>query len=112
MEVGGLYGVRSRFGWVFGQVLLYGTAGLAIAPWDTSAVSAATAMQLGGVSSTNYGVAAGVGIEYKLALQLGLRAELMHYGLPGLDLVVPGIGTASEHFESAAGRVGIIWSFN
>ena len=112
MEVAGVYSVRSRFGWVFGQVLLYGTAGLAIAPWDTSAVSSTTAMQLGGVSSTNYGVAAGVGIEYKLASHLGLRAELMHYGLPGLDLVVPGVGAASEHFESAVGRVGIIWSFN
>src|SRR6516225_10172032 len=61
MDVEGVYSVRSRFGWVFGQVLLYGTAGLAIVPWDASAVSSITAKELGGVSSTNYGVAAGVG---------------------------------------------------
>ena len=112
MDVEGVYSVRSRFGWVFGQVLLYGTAGLAIVPWDASAVSSITAKELGGVSSTNYGVAAGVGIEYKLVTHLGLRAEVMHYGLPGLDLIVPGVGPSSDHFESGVGRLGIIWSFN
>ena len=53
-----------------------------------------------------------MGIEYKLVTHLGLRAEVMHYGLPGLDLIVPGVGPSSDHFESAVGRLGIIWSFN
>ena len=64
------------------------------------------------MSGINYGVAAGVGIEYRLAQHLGLRAEFVHYGLPGLDLVVPGVGPTTDHFDSAQARVGIIWSLN
>ncbi|MBO0742600.1 MAG: acyloxyacyl hydrolase, partial [Hyphomicrobiaceae bacterium] len=82
MEVDGTYSVRARFGWVFGPALLYGTAGLAIAPWRMSIKNPTTAVEFAGSSSTAFGVAVGAGTEVQLAPHLGLRAEIMHYGVP------------------------------
>jgi lipid A 3-O-deacylase len=112
MDVDGVYSVRSRFGWVFGPALLYGTAGLAIAPWHMSVRNSITPLELASSSSTGFGVAVGAGIEVELAPHVGLRAEVMHYGLPLLDLSVPGAGSSSDHFESTAARAGIAWYFN
>jgi hypothetical protein len=36
----------------------------------------------------------------------------MHYGVPALDLSVPGVGSTSDHFESTAARGGIAWYLN
>src|SRR5262249_2999563 len=33
IAVSGLYSVRPRFGWIIGNTLLYGSGGLALAPW-------------------------------------------------------------------------------
>jgi hypothetical protein len=71
-----------------------------------------TAVELANSSATGYGVAVGAGIEVQLAPPLGLRAEVVHYGLPVLDLFVPGAGSTSDHFESTAGRAGVAWYFN
>jgi lipid A 3-O-deacylase len=108
-DVTGLYSVRSRFGWVLGNGLIYGTAGLAIAPWDSRAQS--LGVSLGSTSALNYGVAVGAGFEYKLTPHLGVRAEIMHYGLPGRDLFITGTGPATDQFESLVGRAGISWYF-
>jgi hypothetical protein len=112
MDVEGVYSLRARFGYIFGQLLLYGTAGLAVSPWATSAVNTMTAVDLGRVSATAYGVAIGAGIEWKLAPHLGWRGEIVHYGMPGSDLSVPGVGSTSDHFESSVGRMGLAWYFN
>ena len=112
MEAQGLYSVRSRFGWVIGNGLIYGTAGLAIAPWENTATNIATSAQLGNVSAINYGVAVGAGFEYKLGSHLGVRVEIMHYGLPGRDLFIQGTGPATDQFQSTVGRAGISWYFN
>jgi lipid A 3-O-deacylase len=112
MDVDGIYSVRARFGYLFGQALLYGTAGLAISPSTTRALNAITAAELGRASATLYGVAVGAGIEWKFLPHLGVRAEFMHYGSPGHDLVVPGTGTTSDRFESSVGRLGLAWYFN
>ena len=111
MDVHGLYSVRSRFGWVIDQAMIYGTAGLAMANWDSSAVNTVTGQQVGNVSGMNYGVAVGAGIEYKLTANLGVRAEIMHYGLPGRDLFILGTGPATDQFGSIVGRAGISWYF-
>ncbi len=112
MDVDGIYSVRSRFGWVFGPALLYGTAGLAITPWHMSVSNTLTGVELTSASATGFGVAVGAGVEVQLATHLGLRAEVMHYGVPALDLLVPGVGSTSDHFESTAARAGIAWYFN
>jgi lipid A 3-O-deacylase len=111
-DIDGIYSVRARFGWVFGPALLYGTAGLAIAPWHMSVRNTITAAELASSSSTGFGVAVGTGIEFQLTPHLGLRAEVMHYGVPMLDLIVPGVGSTSDHLESTAARAGIAWYFN
>jgi lipid A 3-O-deacylase len=112
MDVHGVYSVRPRFGWVIDRaMMIYGTGGLAIANWDSSAVNTATGQRLGSTSATNYGVAVGAGIEYKLAPNLGLRAEIMHYGLPGTDLFISGVGGATDQLQSTVGRAGISWYF-
>jgi len=112
MDVHGLYSVRSRFGWVIDQAMIYGTAGLAVAQWDSSAVNLTTGQQIATMRATNYGVVVGAGVEYKLAPHLGVRAEIIHYGLPGVDLFVPGTGLTTNQFESSVGRAGIAWYFN
>jgi hypothetical protein len=112
MDIDGISSARSRFGWVFGPALLYGTAGLAITPWHMKVRNTLTAVELASSSATGYGVAVGTGIEVRLAPHLGVRAEVMHYGVPALDLTVPGVGSTSDHFESTAGRAGIAWYFN
>ena len=112
MDVHGIYSVRTRFGWVFDRAMIYGTGGLAIANWDSSAVNTATGVRLGGSSATNYGVAVGAGIEYKLAPNLGVRAEIMHYGLPGKDLSISGVGTTTDQFQSTVARAGFSWYFH
>jgi hypothetical protein len=57
------------------------------------------------------GRAVGTGFEYKLGSHLGVRAEIMHYGLPGRDLAITGVGAATDKFESLVGRAGITWYF-
>ena len=111
MDVHGLYSVRSRFGWVIGSTMIYGTAGVSIAPWDNSAVDLNTTQQLAGASAISYGVAVGGGIEYKLTPNFGVRAEIVHHGIPGWDLPVPGTGSVTNQFESTVGRAGITWYF-
>jgi lipid A 3-O-deacylase len=111
MDVHGLYSVRPRFGWVVDRTMIYGTGGLAIATWDNGAVNTATGQRLGNLSAVNYGVAVGAGIEHKFTPNLAARAEIMHYGLPGLDLTIQGVGTATDQFQTTVGRVGITWYF-
>jgi lipid A 3-O-deacylase len=111
MDVHGLYSVRPRFGWVIDNAMIYGTGGLVIANWDTRAVNTGTGVPLAAMSATNYGVAVGAGIEYKVTPHLGFRAEIIHYGLPGFDLTVPGLGNTNNQFESTVGRAGVSWYF-
>ena len=70
-----------------------------------------TTLEQGGTSAINYGVAVGTGFEYKLGSHLGVRAEIMHYGLPGRDVSITGVGPANDKFESLVGRAGITWYF-
>ena len=111
MEVSGVYSVRPRFGWVIGDAMIYGTGGLALAYWDAGVTNTATSAQLGKVSGINYGVAVGGGIEYKLGPHFGVRAEIMHYGIPGQDVTVTGVGTVTNQFQSTVGRIGLMWHF-
>jgi lipid A 3-O-deacylase len=109
MTIGGIYSVRARFGWVFDNIMVYGSGGVALTPWESSVVSLATSQQFDRASGLNYGVAVGAGIEYKLLQNLGVRAEVMHYGVAGWDLNLPAAGTTTNQFQSYVGRVGITW---
>jgi len=109
MDINGVYSVRARFGWVFNNVMVYGSGGVAVTPWDSSVVNLATSQRLDLASGLNYGVAVGGGIEYKPFRHLGVRAEFMHFGVAGWDLNLPTAGTTSNQFQSYVGRVGITW---
>jgi opacity protein-like surface antigen len=104
--------VRSRLGWVIDSSLFYATGGFAVADWDSSAADTTTGRQLASGRSVGYGVAVGVGVEHKLTRNLSARAEVLHYGVPGGDLGIPGIGITSTQLQSAVGRMGLSWTFN
>jgi opacity protein-like surface antigen len=107
MEISGVYSVRARFGWVVSNLMVYGTGGVALAPWQSSVVNLTTSQRFDQAGGLNYGVAVGAGIEYKLLPNLGVRAEVMHYGVAGWDLNLPTAGTTADQFQSYVGRVGI-----
>ena len=109
MDIGGVYSVRARFGWAFDNVMVYGSGGVALTPWASSVINLTTSQRLDHASGLNYGVAVGAGIEYKPFQHLGVRAEVVHYGVAGWDLNLPTAGTTSNQFQSLVGRIGITW---
>jgi opacity protein-like surface antigen len=111
MSAEGIYSVRPKFGWVIDTMMIYGSGGLALAPWQASAVSA-TGQRLDHVSGLDYGVAVGGGLELKLSQSINVRGEIMHYGLPGWDLNLPAAGATSTLMESTVGRVGVSFYFH
>ena len=112
MELSSIYSVRTRFGWAFHDVLIYGTGGVTLAPWDEAVIDLATSKKLDHTSGFNFGVAVGAGIEYKPIEWIGIRAEFMHYGIPGSGLGIPVAGKTADQFQSYAGRLGISWYFH
>jgi lipid A 3-O-deacylase len=108
-EVRGVYSARARFGWVINNGMIYGTGGVALTPWDASVMNLAT--RFDHASGVNAGVAVGAGLEYKLGASLGVRGEVMHYGMFGWGLDLPAAGPTSNQFQSTIGRVGISWYF-
>jgi hypothetical protein len=87
MDLSGVYSARARFGWVIGSVMIYGSGGVAMTPWDSSVLNLATSQKL------------------------GVRAELEHYGVAGWDLNLPTAGSTANQFQSYVARVGITWYF-
>jgi len=110
-DIKGVYSARARFGWVIDNVMIYGSGGVALAPWDSSVIDPVTKQALDHVTGLNFGVAVGAGLEYKPFEHLGVRAEVLHYGLAGWDLKLPAAGTTATQFESYVGRVGVTWYF-
>jgi opacity protein-like surface antigen len=111
MDLSGVYSARARFGWVIGSVMIYGSGGVAMTPWDSSVLNLATSQKLDQARGLNYGVAVGAGIEYKPTQNLGVRAELEHYGVAGWDLNLPTAGSTANQFQSYVARFGITWYF-
>ncbi len=111
MDVHGVYGMRARFGWVIDRLMLYGSGGVAVTPWDSAVRDIATSVKLDHASGLNYGVTVGAGIEYKPSQNFGVRAELVHYGVAGWDLSVPPAGATMNQFQSYVGRIGFTWYF-
>jgi len=92
--------------------MIYGTAGVALTPWDASVVNLATPQKLDHATGVNSGVAVGTGLEYKLGGSLAVRGEVLHYGMFGWSLHLPTEGPTSNQFQSTVGRVGISWYFH
>jgi outer membrane immunogenic protein len=112
MDIHGVYSVRPKFGWVIGSALVYATGGVALAPWQSRVLNLATVQSLDHANGLNYGVAVGAGVEHKLAPNLGVRAEFLHYGIAGWDLNLPPAGSTANQFQSSVARVGFAWYFH
>ena len=112
LEVNGVYSVEARFGWVIQNVLVYGSGGVALAPWDASVVDLATAQKLDRITGVNYGVAVAAGVEYKPMQNLGIRAELAHYGMDGWAVTLPAAGRTANQFQNYDARLGVTWYFH
>jgi len=137
-SIGWFSTIRPRIGFLAtDQLLLYGTAGLAIAGVNESvsySASTAGASAVGGFSfvcvaantpclqnagtRTVAGWTAGGGAEYAIDRMLSVKAEYLYVGLPstGVGAVVP--GTAPASFNAAFSRpnfqavkVGLNWNF-
>jgi opacity protein-like surface antigen len=109
-QVSGVYSARARFGWVVDNGMIYGTAGVALTPWDASVLNAAS-QRLDQATGVNAGVAVGAGLEYKLGASLAVRGEVLHNGMFGWGLDLPAAGRTSDQFQNTVGRVGISWYF-
>ncbi len=107
----GVVSLRPRAGWVIDNTLFYLTGGLAVASWDSTAVNTTTGRVLATGRSLSHGVALGAGVEHKFTRNLRARAEVLHYGVYGTDLSIPGIGVTATQFQSTVGRMGLSWTF-
>ena len=112
VDVSALYSIRTRFGWIWGSTMVYGTGGLTIATLDAVAANAATGQTAHAAETVNYGVAVGAGLEHKLTSHLAIRAEAIHYGLPTESIFLQDNGVATVHFQSTVGRIGLAWYLN
>ena len=102
--------VRGRFGVAFDQVLLYGTAGLALA--DAKLGASAAGLNLSD-SQTLTGWTAGAGIEWMFMPRWSVKAEYLYRSFGGQTFFAaqlpPGISTGTLNINS--GQVGINYHF-
>jgi outer membrane immunogenic protein len=68
--------VRGRLGYAFTSMMIYATGGFAFASHDFSLNDGLTSMR---VSETHLGYVVGAGLEWKVAPQMSLRGEALHY---------------------------------
>lgn len=95
--------LRGRVGYAAGNVLLYGTGGLAV---GNVAVSAAGFS----ASDTRVGWTVGAGLEAALTANFTLRGEYLYTDLGKTDGTLGGVPFASE-FDSHTVRAGITYRF-
>lgn len=96
--------LRGRIGYATGNVLIYGTAGLAVANFDIKnsydTPAQATRVELGGV--------VGIGAEYAVSDSMSLKAELRH---TFFDVEGASDDTYVNHVNSTIGLVGLNFHF-
>ena len=89
---------RVKGGYVFGDLLAYGTIGWA---WSTTEYK-----YLGDSSGeTIKGLAYGVGVEYPITRNVSIRGELLHYDFEGANYTFPGV-TQSVTTSTNVARIG------
>ena len=111
---------RGRIGWTAGNVLFYGTGGLAYGQVDlSSSYTAAFLSTNAETSSTRAGWVAGAGIEYLLQpnLTLNLGYQYVDLGTTSLASSTMGGGfsvtqTASAHAAFSVVTIGFNWRFS
>lgn len=95
--------LRGRIGYATGNVLLYGTGGLAFGDVQISAGGASA-------SDTRVGWTVGAGLEAALTDNFTLRGEYLYTDLGRTDGTIAGVPFASE-FDSHTLRAGVTYRF-
>lgn len=112
-DVDWLASIRGRLGYVWDNVMLYGTVGVAFASTDYNAYTIATGVPFGPGSSVDQtGIAAGAGIAFALTPNLTGRVEYLYYGFDdeGVSAATFGVpGSADLNINTI--RVGINYMF-
>ena len=113
--------VRGRLGATFGNVLFYGTGGLAFGGVDSSVSNAFPGIGVnfaGSSSDTRFGWAAGLGLEWMFAPNWSFKAEYLHVDLGSTDVRIAAPAQfpaefADYHFHHAfeSARVGVNYHF-
>ena len=103
-KVDALATVRGRVGVAFDQVMLYGTAGLALA--DTKVSVTALGMTLSD-SKTQTGWTAGAGVEWMFIPRWSLKAEYLYRRFDSVTL----FGFSTGKVAVNSGQFGINWHF-
>jgi outer membrane immunogenic protein len=109
-KIDALATIRGRFGFAIDQVLLYGTAGLALADTKLGAIAPGVALS---DSQTLTGWTAGAGIEWMFLPHWSVKGEYLFRSFGGetffASQLPPGIQTGTLNINS--GQVGINYHF-
>jgi outer membrane immunogenic protein len=99
--------IRGRLGYSFGNLMIYGTGGLAMAHEDsTNSTQAplgggANAFEIGNASDVRFGYSVGGGVEYALNHNWSVKAEYLYNNLETLNYV-----STSQALNSTAFHTG------
>jgi outer membrane immunogenic protein len=101
--------LRARAGYAFDRTLVYGTGGLAVANFTSTASNAAGTEK---TDFTRLGYAVGAGIEHAVTNNVSVKGEYLYEGFGSVNktFVVPGVATRqalSDHIV----RVGVNYKF-
>jgi outer membrane immunogenic protein len=101
--------VRGRIGVAFDQVLLYGTAGLAIADNKMSASALGVTVS---DNKTQTGWTAGAGVEWMFIPRWSLKAEYLYRSFGGVTLFAPApAGVPTGTIKVNSGQFGVNYHF-
>jgi outer membrane immunogenic protein len=100
--------LRGRAGYAFNNFMIYGTLGLALANTNLTLQQPGAITQM---SETQFGYVIGLGGEMKIAPQISLRLEALHYGFADKNL---SYGSSITPLSSSLNtvRAGISFHFN
>jgi outer membrane immunogenic protein len=113
-QIDALATFRGRIGYAFGEVLLYGTGGAAYADVNWTAVTNPGGVLFGtGFNGTDWGWAAGAGVEWAFAPKWSVKFEYMHYDF-GRETAPPGAvggGAARLGLSIDTAKAGVNYRF-
>lgn len=99
---------RARAGYAFGNVLVYGTGGVAMAGQDVTLSGGGSSTQL---SDVRLGYVVGGGFEYKVTPQISTRLEGLHYGYKDAAIGLAGASYPVRQSSNTL-KAGVSFHFN
>jgi outer membrane immunogenic protein len=100
--------VRGRLGYAFGNAMIYGTAGAALAEHEVTVAS--RGLQTSG-KTLFPGFVVGGGLDWKVMNNISLRGEVLHYRFGARNMDVGG-ATLPTKMDETVVRAGVSYHFN